>query len=83
MGGRAFQRRGSLLKNECLALLFRTVTCLSFPCAEDLVDPTLNDIYLVMSKLLLGAFNDLMVNIISENSKVYMIGRRFSLSRQL
>jgi len=76
MGERAFQRRGSLLKYECLALLFSTVTCLSFACDADLVGLTLNDIYLVISKLLLGAFNDLMANIIYESLKIYMRGRR-------
>ena len=72
MGGRAFQRRGNLLKYEYLALLFGTVTYLSFPCTADVVDPVANDKYLLTSKLLLGTFRDMIVNIISVSSKVLL-----------
>ena len=58
MGGRAFQRQGSLLKYEYLTFLFGIVIRLGFPCAEDLVDPAVNDKYLVISKLPVGAFKD-------------------------
>ena len=49
-------------------ILFGTLTCLSFPCAADLIDPAVKDRYLMIPKLLLGALNDLIVNIISVSS---------------
>ena len=58
---------------ECLALLFGILICLSLPCAADPVDKAVKGRYLVISKLLLGALNDLIANTISVNSKMYII----------
>ena len=83
MGGRAFQRQGSLLKYEYLTFLFGTVTCLGFPCAEDLVDPAVNDKYLVISKLPVWSFKIQQTSAVSESSKMYIIDRRFNFTKWL
>ena len=70
--------RKSVKIYEYLALLFGTVMCWSFPCAADVVDPAANDKYLLMAKLLLGTFRDLIANIISVSSEVYIISRSFN-----